>query len=48
MLTDWTIPFVAPEQLGPMIATTCSTLTSFVPASTAAFGLHWESPGTST
>ena len=47
MVTDWAMPLVAPEQLGPMTATTCSTLTSLVPASTAAFGLHCESPATS-
>ena len=43
MVTACTMPLVAPEQIAPTTATTCSTFTTLLPASTAAFGSHCES-----
>ena len=44
IVTAWTAPIVAPEQSGPIIIETCSTLTILVAASTAAFASQPESP----
>ena len=44
--TDGAVFEGAPEHEAPMIATTWSTLTTLLPASTPAFGSHWLSAGT--